>query len=56
MNIAIKIAASMFWSLVTESFVKSMLVRLLREGAKKTKTRLDDQTVEDMARIWKVKK
>lgn len=49
-----KVAISLLMSLMTESFIKSMIVHALQSLAKKTASDADDKLVNDIKTAWNV--
>jgi hypothetical protein len=49
-----KIGYDMVVSLLTEAFVRKVMVRILEAGAKKSKWETDDKMVADLKEQWKI--
>lgn len=49
-----KIAVSLLFQLVTESFVKRFVVHSLQWAAKRTDNEVDDKLVQDVKQAWAV--
>jgi hypothetical protein len=45
-------AGALFRALMTEAFVKWVMIRILEWGVKKTKTPLDDEILEKAKEAW----
>jgi hypothetical protein len=45
-------AGTLFRALMTEAFVKWVMIRILEWGVKKTKTPLDDEILEKAKEAW----
>ncbi|WP_444939079.1 hypothetical protein [Microbulbifer sp. JMSA002] len=55
MSVLIKVISDTFFAFMSEKILKRLIIRVLRELARRSENDIDDQVVEDMAETLNVK-